>query len=136
MQGLSLLPRRGVECDPRLCASAARSPGPCALTVLTSFYLRAGAAAVLPCPPSPTPRVRPASAAPLSLLGLFRKHWELRFLWNCSVFSIIRPVETDTSRGGVCMWPGAGGGGVWGGGPGTSRFGLQAGLICILVDHF
>lgn len=80
--------------------------------------------------------MRPAGAA-ASLFGLVQE--ALGAAVSLELFSRLCYSSgggTNLSRGGVCMWPGAGGGGVWGGGPGTSRFGLQAGLICILVDHF
>lgn len=78
MQGLSLLPRRGVVA----CASASAASEFLDKVIwhrtLTSFYLRAGAAArSMPRPTLSHPRecARPAPAA--SLFGLVRKHWEL-----------------------------------------------------------
>lgn len=44
-RSVSLLAGRGVEWDPRLCVSGFRRPGRYAHRTLTSFYLRAGAAA-------------------------------------------------------------------------------------------
>lgn len=52
--------------------------------------------------PLPPPECARPAPLPLSL-GLFRKHWELRFLRNCSVASVIRPVEAQTSRGVECV---------------------------------
>ena len=128
----------GVLSGTRASASAASGVLDRVRTVLwTSFYLRAGAAAqstprpTLSHPPSAPDRRR----WPLSL-GLSRKRWELRFFRNCSVASVIRPVEAQTSRGVECVCgreqDAVGGGGRLG----TSGFGVQAGLICILVGHF
>ena len=120
-----------------LCVSGFRRPGRYAHRTFDKFLPAGGSCGPVHAAPHPLPPPECARPAPLPLsLGLFRKHWELRFLRNCSVASVIRPVEKQTSWGVECVCGREQDAVGVGGGPGTSRFGVQAGPICILVDHF
>ena len=136
-RSVSLLAGRGAEWGLRLCVSGFRRPGPCAHRTLDKFLPAGGSGGPVHAAPHPLPPPECARPAPLPLsLGLSRKRWELRFLRYCSVASVIRPVEAQTSRGVECVCgreqDAVGGGGRLG----TSGFGVHAGPICILVGHF
>lgn len=136
-RSVSLLAGRGVEWDPRLCVSGFRRPGPCAHRTLDKFLPAGGSGGPVHAAPHSFPPPECARPAPLaSLFGLVQE--ALGAAVFPELFSRLCYSSgggTDLSRGGVCMWPGAGRRGG-GGRLGTSGFGVQAGLICILVGHF